>query len=214
MLAEVLKDVVHIAQLIKIEFTSGTEYMTDADQDIYYGSQWYTAYPITYDNFVLGQKPEESGFTLEIGNVKKKWSTLILLEEIRDKRVTISRILLGRNLEVIGIAYIIFLGYTDQGVIDKRVAKIEVYTQFIKWKTLTPRRIHQDTCTWKKFTGTECGYIDGTVGGDDSWCDRTYERCTVLTNTLNYGGFRFLKDLASKEVWWGRLQKYWANYPM
>jgi len=42
--------------------------------------------------------------------------------------------------------------------------------------------------------------------GAETWCDRTYARCTVLGNTDNFGGFRWLPSIIDKEVWWGRLR--------
>lgn len=44
----------------------------------------------------------------------------------------------------------------------------------------------------------ECHY-----GGAQDWCDQTYERCKMLANKDNFGGFRFLPYIMEKEIWWG-----------
>jgi len=43
------------------------------------------------------------------------------------------------------------------------------------------------------------------VGAAD-WCDRTYTKCVTLSNTTNYGGFRWLPSIVDREIWWGRVR--------
>lgn len=37
-----------------------------------------------------------------------------------------------------------------------------------------------------------------------TWCDQSYDRCVILGNTTNFGGFRWLPGLATKNIIWGR----------
>jgi len=48
-------------------------------------------------------------------------------------------------------------------------------------------------------------YLVGTCryAGAEAWCDRSWERCLALTNTINSGGFRWLPGLFDKEINWG-----------
>lgn len=37
-----------------------------------------------------------------------------------------------------------------------------------------------------------------------AWCDHSYERCAQMSNSDNFGGFRWLPFLQDKILWWGR----------
>ena len=49
------------------------------------------------------------------------------------------------------------------------------------------------------------------IASDALWCDFTPERCEALNNRLNYGGFKYMSELAIKEYWWGAKQKVWTG---
>jgi hypothetical protein len=55
------------------------------------------------------------------------------------------------------------------------------------------------------LSGT-CRYVDGTFPGDD-WCDKSWERCLALANTVNFDGCRWLPGIQGKEILWGRNRK-------
>lgn len=62
--------------------------------------------------------------------------------------------------------------------------------------------------TWtsgKYYYRGECRYA-----GSETTCDRTWKRCTELSNTANYGGFRHLGYLSEKDIMWGKVAKNWA----
>ena len=58
--------------------------------------------------------------------------------------------------------------------------------------------ISTPTCR-RNFAQSDCGYA-----GDETWCDRSWSRCTDLVNTDRFNGFRFLPDLEDKDIWWGK----------
>jgi phage-related protein len=83
--------------------------------------------------------------------------------------------------------------------IHRKKAQVEVANHLIKWRTIQcPRRLHSPSCQWI-FKSTYCLYPGG-----EAWCDHTWERCTALANTINFGGFPSISDMVSKEIWWGR----------
>ena len=49
------------------------------------------------------------------------------------------------------------------------------------------------------------------ISSDAQWCDFTPDRCEALNNRLNYGGFKYMSELAIKEYWWGAKQKVWTG---
>ena len=81
-------------------------------------------------------------------------------------------------------------------------ATITLTSEMVLWnkKSLRPQ---SSSCPWAfKGASGECGYV-----GDESLCDQSYDRCTVLANTDNYGGDRFLPTIVTREIWWGRTSK-------
>jgi hypothetical protein len=85
---------------------------------------------------------------------------------------------------------------------DDNKATITLTSEMVLWskKSLRPQ---SSSCPWAfKGASGECGYV-----GDESLCDQSYDRCTVLVNTDNYGGDRFLPTIVTREVWWGRTSK-------
>jgi hypothetical protein len=75
--------------------------------------------------------------------------------------------------------------------------RITLTHEFVLWNK-EPLRTQSSSCQWT-FKGTECGY-----SGEAGWCDKSYDRCKKLSNPDNFGGFRFLPEIAEKEIWWGR----------
>jgi len=97
---------------------------------------------------------------------------------------------------------VLFDGQIDYWVLDEEKLKVTITSALSKWSQKTLSK-HPKSCRWKKFKGTECAYAGG-----ETWCDRTYARCIALSNTANYGGFRFLPSLVDKVIWWGRSPDY------
>jgi hypothetical protein len=57
--------------------------------------------------------------------------------------------------------------------------------------------------TW--VTGTDYKAATCRYAGVGTWCDQSWERCATLTNTLNFGGNRWLPYYEDKVIWWGRV---------
>lgn len=99
-----------------------------------------------------------------------------------------------------GTSVTLFEGVLDSWSLDEEAVNIVVTSPFTRWNQRTIRR-HSASCRWKKFKGTECGYV-----GDATWCDRSFARCNALGNEAKFGGFRWLPSIEHKEIWWGRTQ--------
>ncbi len=48
-------------------------------------------------------------------------------------------------------------------------------------------------------------FLMGTCryAGAETWCDRSWERCAALDNTINFEGCRWLPGIQGKQIWWG-----------
>jgi hypothetical protein len=95
----------------------------------------------------------------------------------------------------------IFKGYMNEFDIDETTLTLTITSVFAKWAQTSYGK-HSALCRWKKFKSTECKYA-----GAESACDRTYSRCTQLSNTDNFGGFRYIPGIEDLSVQWGPTQK-------
>jgi len=91
----------------------------------------------------------------------------------------------------------LFNGEIDSFAINEETLKLKLGSYFSKWAHKSISQ-HGSSCRWRVFKGTECQYV-----GAETKCDRRYETCVLYTNTINFGGFRWLPDLEDKVVFWG-----------
>lgn len=195
---ELVKEANHIVHLVTM-YLSSTAYYTDFDIDYVYGGNTYLSRGLKFSAAQYGLDMEVDAISFEIDNVSLEFSSIVLNEEVRGKNCDIQIAALDVNLQVIGASGI-FKGILDSPKVDDKRTVFDVYTPLILWKKKTPRRNHAPSCPWT-FKGTECAYA-----GSDTWCDQSYERCGEVTppNTNNFGGFRFLPQLQTQKIWWGR----------
>ena len=91
----------------------------------------------------------------------------------------------------------LFNGVLNDFSLDESELSITATSIFTKWDQNSNIK-HSSLCRWKEFKGTECRY-----SGAQTKCDRTYARCIQLSNTSNFGGFRWLKNIEDLDIYWG-----------
>ena len=195
LVAEILKEVASTFCLLEFRFTETYRY-TDRDIPLYYGGEKYEPIGFSLGNFVSAANMSIDKMTIDIDNVLLEFSALLLGEDVRNKIVIQSFGCLDANNKIIAVAEF-FRGILSDWEITEDKARITIVNEFILWRKET-LRICQSSCPWG-FKETECGYV-----GAETWCDQSYERCLALSNTDNFGGFRFLPSISEKEIWWGR----------
>jgi len=205
---------------------------TDCDVDMWFGGEKYDSIDFTYGKIETSATMGVDSINMVYNNADLVMSGIILSEDIigrpfslgficvvpgvgGDKVITEDQvdILLEGGLvggedmileagEMVGPFTIIgghslFYGLIADWDLDEEEAKIEVQNELVFWSKRTLRKC-SSSCPWE-FKGTECGY-----SGGQTWCNQSYERCDELSNTDNFGGFRFLPTIAEKDIWWGR----------
>jgi len=147
--ADLTKDFFISKHLFVFEW-SRTQRWTDCANDIYYGGNWYLSRGIGFDAVALSMNPKVDQITVEIVDVNKSISKIILSEDIKDRRCWIYSVNLDKNLQAIGAPILLFLGYCDASSkpIRSEKVRIEIYNDMIKWQRLTPRRLTSPTCQW------------------------------------------------------------------
>jgi hypothetical protein len=149
MTAELTKDFFCFQSLFIFEWST-THYWTSYGNDIYYNGNWYLSKKISYDHVSLSLNPKIDSVTVNIDDVGRKMTKIILSENIQDKRAWIYLLPLDKNIQPLGSPTLVFFGYTDAASrpIGSKEFSIKIYNDMIKWKRLTPRRITTPTCIW------------------------------------------------------------------
>lgn len=178
--------------------------VTDLDMPVYHESNLYSPRGLKIGNITSGSTVTAEKVEIEIDDADQVLSAILLNEDARNKQASLyfgviartavgDDIQLSRHIQEIWRGFI--SGWEMSGDSDCRLTLTH---EFVLWNKM-PLRTQSSSCQWT-FKGTECGY-----SGEKGWCDKSYDRCTVLKNTDHFGGFRFIPDVMEKEIWWGRI---------
>ena len=212
--------------LAKLELASGTFRHTDADVDLYYNGEKYDSRDFIFDRVETSGDMGVDTLGVTYNNAVLSMGAIVLSEDIMGRNYELSFIVTSTSgggvltetgaallledggdmlLEVgdtIGPYTIIgghslFYGLVSDWKIEEDKVWIEIQNELVFWSKKTLRKC-DSSCPWE-FGGTDCKYAGGAT-----WCNQSYERCQELDNTDNFGGFRFLPDIAEKDIWWGK----------
>jgi phage-related protein len=156
--AELVKDITAMQHLILMETPTMIYRWTDGASAVYWDGFWYMPKAIDYTNLNSSITGQLDSLDLEIDNVDKSFSDMILAESIRGSEFTIYRACLYNNNAVIGGATIIFSGFVNSQSVDRQRGKIQIFNYMIRHRLMTPRRQHTPSCPWV-FKDTNCGYV-------------------------------------------------------
>ncbi len=186
---------------------SGTSYRyTDCDVPIHltntYNPRGFQFQPVKYS---MGQIVDK--LTFSIDNLDSVFTALFTGSTPQGSAATLKMVVLDSSYQIVGDSAItLFEGELDSWELTENQLKATVTSLFHQWSQTTLSK-HSPSCRWKVFnsstvgsSGAECASTAGST-----WCDRTYSRCIELSNSTNFGGFRFLPSLVDKEIWWGRV---------
>jgi hypothetical protein len=221
--AELQKEILQYFFLLELQLTT-TYRFTDGDVPIYEGGYLFSPRAFSFDNFAGSSSLAVEKIEITIDDTDQAISALLLGEDVRNK---IAKLYLGviARTHVIGTEWDIETEWAEgnvwagdyehsnvvaqemfQGFIggwelyDDAGARLSLTNELVLWNKKT-LRTQSTSCPWA-FKGTECAYA-----GSEIWCDQSYDRCTALVNSANFGGFRFLSSLMEKEIWWGKTPK-------
>ncbi len=178
---------------------SGAYLITEQD----YSRNKFETMPFEIETINFSSKSAVDEVRINIGNVDLQMSAIFLNEDVMNKWGILWVGFLGADNTMIDSTIEIFRGFVSTWNLTEPKAEITLVNEFILWNKKTLRK-HQASCRWAfnhptTQNGPECAY-----SGGETWCDRSYARCTALNNTDNFGGERWLPDLMEKEIYWGR----------
>lgn len=135
---------------------------------------------------------------ISIDNLDSALTAVFVSGTPQGETVTLKIALVDSNNAAMANPVTLFQGIIDGWNLDEESISFTVASELVRWSQKTLAK-HSASCRWKEFKGTECTYA-----GIETWCDRSYTRCSALGNQANFGGFRWLPSIVDKELWWGR----------
>ena len=197
--AELQKEYLRFFAMVEFVFSSATYRYNETEETIYDADgNPFLPRTFTFDNINATSGMSASSIDVVIDDTDKTMSAILLGEDVRNKVV---KLYIGAVTETAGVTEIVTEEFM-RGIIggwelsEDSKATITIQNEFVLWSKKT-LRTQSSSCPWA-FKGVECAYA-----GQETWCDQSYSRCSVLGNSLNYGGFRFLPSITGTEIKWG-----------
>jgi hypothetical protein len=187
----------------------GTTYRyTDCDVSLAYDSNVYSprGFRLNPINYSMGSIVDQ--VEIQLDNIDTQMNALFVGASPQGDSVSILLVIVDDDKSIVGATSVtLFQGEIDSYSIKEDLVKVTVSSKLAQWSQKTLSK-HSASCRWKVFnsstlgsSGIECA---STAGGAS--CDRTYDNCTALGNSTNFGGFRFLPSIIGKDIWWGRVR--------
>lgn len=187
-------------KLVFLDIGTGYHY-TDCDVPIFYDSNMYVpkSFEIESINYSMGTIVDSCQISLD--DIDQDLQSDFLGGDPQGSNVVIMQIVIDDDNSIVGAThYTLFNGEIGEWNYEEARVNIVLTNMFSRWSNKTMSK-HSSSCRWKQFKGTECTY-----SGSETWCDRSYSRCSALGNTINFGGFRWLPSIEGLDIWWGATQ--------
>jgi len=186
-----------------LQFTVGTTTYryTDCEVPITYavdGTAEVTFQPraFSFDNVSYSDNDIVDSVSIRVDNLDSVLTSLFLDNVIAEEECILYLILFNDDNSILGVQQL-FNGMINDFTLDESELTMTVTSIFTKWNQMSGSK-HPTQCRWKVFKGVECQYA-----GAETECDRGYTRCDELSNTVNFGGFRWLPPIEDEKIWWG-----------
>ncbi|NCC60059.1 MAG: DUF2163 domain-containing protein [Verrucomicrobiae bacterium] len=152
------------------------------DQDISFNGKTYIRFPISHDGAGENTSGEIDAIVVKVANVSQFIQAKLEAYNLRGKKVIITMVfanLLSESLNKLEQIY-----YIDSYSSGMDVAEFSCTSKFDLMKLELPaRKYWRNFCAWK-FKSAECAY-----SGDQTTCNKTFQRCKALSNQVRFGGF-------------------------
>jgi phage-related protein len=170
--------------LLDISITT-TFYLCSNNESVSFGGHTYEPFPFDLEPHEENNKGEIPTLSLKVANV-----TQLIQEQIEENDGGVGSSI---TIRVVNSDYLT----SDYSELEMEFSILAAEAS-AEWLTLTlgapnplrrrfpPWRYISSHCHWD-FKSVECGYSGGATV-----CDRTWERCQALNNTVRFGGYRGL----------------------
>lgn len=192
---ELCKETATVIIGVELRFSPTYLRYTNCDVPYYFNGERYAPRGVEFESIEQGSNLSVDQCTVLIPNVDSNVSDALLAANRLGNGVFLYIAALNASGAAIATD-LLWRGLLDDYNISQQYATLELVNELIHWQKQTLRKTTA-SCPWV-FKGTECTY-----SGVETSCDKTYERCEVLANTDNFGGFRWLPSVTEKDVRWG-----------
>jgi hypothetical protein len=185
-------------------------YYTDLDIPLYFNGNKYLPRGVKFPAMNYASAMSVDRAQIQVDDVDKAIIAALLNQDARNKPMIVNMGALNSGLQIIATAEI-FRGIFDSWEKTESQVSITAVNEFVLWKKKTLRTA-SSTCPWVfnsptvRAAGTGVGF-ECNYQGAEAWCDQSYDRCAALSNTLSFGGDRFLPSLQGIQIWWGKIPK-------
>jgi len=186
--------------LLKYEVNGTSYYYTDAEVPVYSDAdgtdQLYLSRSFSFDDINYSNNTIIDSCSLKVDNIDGVLTSIFIDNTIINEIVELYVALFSDDNTILNTQQL-FNGVLNDFSIDESELSITATSVFTKWDQNSNIK-HSSLCRWKEFKGTECTY-----SGAETKCDRTYSRCAELSNTDQFGGFRWLPAIEDIDIYWG-----------
>lgn len=189
-LTELEKDEIIPRKLLKIELEGGSIYVLDNEtlESLRYNGEDYLGAPLIYDEIKKDDTTSVSKLNIQLSNVGLAISGIIGQrgDVITNAPAVLTLVFLDINTNKLLADYkqILYAGRCNNLKLDYENASMDIETSLGGYEVQAPVMKYRTTCQVRRFKDCRCGYT-----GEETKCDRTFDRCKELGNEENFRGF-------------------------
>ncbi len=152
------------------------------EDDITFNGKTYLKFPVVHESTSENTTGEVDTVVVRVANVSQYIQNKLESYDLRGKKAIITQVFANLLNDSLNKVEQIF--YIDSYTATAEVAEFSCSSKFDLMKLELPaRKFWRTFCTWK-FKSTQCGY-----SGDQTTCNKTFQRCKALANEERFGGF-------------------------
>ena len=172
---------IHLYTVFNYDDASSDLTLCNDNANVTYDGVTYLRFVIEHESIDENVGGDIDAVELKIGNADRTISAYIQSYNWRGKKVSIKQV--WRDELADTSAYDEDIYFIDNFTMDAGSVVFTLTSSFDIMEIQLPlRSYNRSYCPWV-FKGTECKYAGG-----ESECDRSWKRCGVLANRLNFGG--------------------------
>ncbi len=189
-MSEVEKDEIIPRKLLKIELKGGSIYILDNEtlETLRYNGEDYIGAPLSFGEITKDDSTSVSKLNLQLSNVGLAISGIIGQrgDVITNAPAILTLVFLDLNTNTLipDIKQVLYAGRCNNLKLDYENATMDIETTLGGYEIMAPAMKYRTTCQVRRFKDCRCGYT-----GEETSCDRTFERCKELDNHANFRGF-------------------------
>lgn len=187
---ETEKDEIIPRKLLKIELDDGSLYILDNEtlESLTYDGQNYLGAPLSFDEIKKDDNSSVSKLGIQLSNVGLSVSGIIAQrgDIITSAPAVLTLVFLDVNTNTLlqDTKQVLFAGKCNNLKLDYENATLDIETSLGGYEIQAPAMKYRTTCQVRRFKDCRCCY-----NGQETECDRTFDRCKELGNEDNFRGF-------------------------